>query len=227
MEQTNIDALFAIPDQRMDNIRKWLRYLLIVHIAMLSVSVLRNVISFGKLYNWINATLDVAAIFCLLQLRRENRLYKLAVGLMAVGLLIDLYELLNIRNIIYRIFYDITIGDCLFVQPSTVLVYCAYYIQLLAGLGAVVTEYLAHRALIKPFDAKIAKWWLWMLAAYLAVSALSSGASALIRDMIESGTLSIATYQTYIFPLLRLPGIAVSLLYMVCLYQTERKLAKI
>ena len=57
MEHTNRD---------MGAIRKWLRVLLAVHIVMLSFSALCNVISFGKLYNWINAALDVAVIFCLL-----------------------------------------------------------------------------------------------------------------------------------------------------------------
>ena len=216
MEQTNFDALFATPDRRMETVRKWLRYLLIVHIVMLSFSALRNVVNFGKLYNWINAALDVAAIFCLLQLRRENRLYKLAAGLLIVNIVTDL------------IGYDYITYHLLFIIRNVELAQNFFQIVSYAGiacvLGAIAAEYVAHSRLIQNTDPKLRKWWLWLLAAQLAVSVISSVLGSVLAELINAGTLSVMTYQDYIYPFLLLPGIAVSVLYMICLYKTERKL---
>ena len=217
MEQTNIDTLFSAPDRRMESIRKWLRVLLAVHIVMLSFSVLRNVISFGKLYNWINAALDVAVIFCLLQLRRENRLYKLAAGLMIADLVIGSIRSDYVAYYLRFLFsghYELTLAVFRIIS----------YIPLACSLGAVVVEYLAHRRLVKPYDAKLSQRWFQLMIANLVVSVLVSIIGSILASLIENGTLSIMIYQNYIFPLLRLPGIAISVLYMICLYKTERKL---
>ena len=216
MGENNIDTFFSEPNPRMDRIRKWLRYLLIVHIVMLSFSALRNVVSFGKLYNWINAALDVAAIFCLLQLRRENRLYKLAAGLLIVNIVTDL------------IGYDYVTYHLLFIIRNVELAQNFFQIVSYAGiacvLGAIAAEYVAHSRLIQNTDPKLRKWWLWLLAAQLAVSVISSVLGSVLAELINAGTLSVMTYQKYIYPFLLLPGIAVSVLYMICLYKTERKL---
>lgn len=203
----------------METVRKWLRVLLAVHIAMLSVSVLRNVIDFGKVYTWISAALDVAAIFCLLQLRKENRLYALSAGLIAADVLIS-----SIRSdkIAYYLIMFLR-GH----QPLVLILFrIISYLPLACALGAVVVEYLAHRRLVKPYDAKLSQRWFQLMIVNLAVSVLVSGIGSILASLIENGTLSIMIYQNYIFPLLRLPGLAVSVLYLVCLYQTERKLAK-
>lgn len=218
MEQTNIDSLFAAPDRNMLSIRKWLRALLAVHIAMLSVSVLRNVIDFGKVYTWINAALDIAAIFCLLQLRKENRLYTLAAGLMIADLVISLPD--------YVTFFRSILGDG-YLEQVIHMVQAVSYLPLACAVGAVAVEYLAHRRLVKPYDAKLSQRWFQLMIVNLAVSVLLSGIGSILASLIENGTLSIMIYQNYMFPLLRLPGIAVSVLYMVCLHKTERKLAKI
>lgn len=207
MEHTNRD---------MGAIRKWLRILLVVHIVMLSFSVLRNVISFGRLYYWINLALDAGVIFCLLQLRRENRLYKLAVGLLIANIVTDL------------IGYDYITYHLLFIIRNVELAQYFFQIVFYAGiacaLGAIAAEYVAHSRLIQNTDPKLRKWWLWLLAAQLAVSVISSVLGSVLAELINAGTLSVMTYQKYIFPLLRLPGIAISVLYMICLYKTERKL---
>jgi hypothetical protein len=220
MEQINMDALFSAPDRRMESIRKWLRILLAVYIVMLSFSVLRNVISFGKLYNWINAALDVAVIFCLLQLRRENRLYKLAVGLMIADLVIGSIRSDYVAYYLRFLFsghYELTLAVFRIIS----------YIPLACSLGALAAEYMAHRRVIQTHDPKIGKYWLYLMIAGLAVSALASIIGSILASLIENGTLSIMIYQNYIFPLLRLPGIAISVLYMICLQKTERRLAKI
>ena len=200
----------------METVRKWLRYLLIVHIVMLSFSALRNVVNFGKLYNWINAALDVAAIFCLLQLRRENRLYKLAAGLLIVNIVTDL------------IGYDYITYHLLFIIRNVEQAQNFFQIVSYAGiacvLGAIAAEYVAHSRLIQNTDPKLRKWWLWLLAAQLAVSVISSVLGSVLAELINAGTLSVMTYQNHIYPFLLLPGIAVSVLYMICLYKTERKL---
>lgn len=204
----------------METVRKWLRYLLIVHIVMLSFSALRNVVNFGKLYNWINAALDIAAIFCLLQLRKENRLYTLAAGLIAADVLIS-----SIRSDIIAYYLIMLLRGH---QPLVLILYrIISYLPLACTLGAAAAEYLAHRRLVKPYDAKLSQRWFQLMIANLAVSVLVSGIGSILASLIENGTLSILIYQNYIFPLLRLPAIAVSLLYMICLYKTERKLAKI
>lgn len=220
MEQTNIDALFSTPDRRTETVRKWLRYLLIVHIVMLSFSSLRNVVNFGKLYNWINAALDVAAIFCLLQLRKENRLYTLAAGLIVADLVIGSIRSDYVAYYLRFLFsghYELTLAVFRIIS----------YLPLACALGAAAVEYLAHRRLVKPYDVKLSQRWFQLMIANLAVSVLVSGIGSILASLIENATLSIMIYQNYIFPLLRLPGIAVSVLYMICLYKTERKLAKI
>ena len=210
MEHTNRD---------MGAIRKWLRILLAVHIVMLSFSALRNVISFGKLYNWINAALDVAVIFCLLQLRRENRLYKLAAGLMIADLVIGSIRSDYVAYYLRFLFsghYELTLAVFRIIS----------YIPLACSLGALAAEYMAHKRVIQTHDPKIGKYWLYLMIAGLAVSALASIIGSILASLIENGTLSIMIYQNYIFPLLRLPGTVISVLYMICLYKTERKLAK-
>lgn len=221
MEQNCNDALLSRTDWDMGNLRKWLRLLLVVHIVMLSFSVLRNVINFGKLYNWINAALDLAVIFCLLMLRKENRLYTLAAWLMMADLVFCLPDTYFYVTLFRGILGD---GYLELVIPMTQVV---YYIAMICGLGAVVPLYLAHRSLVKPYDPKMNKYWIYLLIANLAVSVLVSCVGSVLASMIESGTLSVITYQNYIYPLLRVPSIVISVLYMVCLYKTERKFAKI
>ena len=213
------DALFSQTDRDMGAIRKWLRVLLAVHIVMLSFSVLCNVISFGKLYNWINAALDVAVIFCLLQLRRENRLYKLAAGLM-------------IANIVANLIGTPTITYCLLIffnghkEAAIYFFQIISYVGIACALGAIAAEYVAHSRLIQNTDPKLRKWWLWLLAAHLAVYAINSVLGSVLKELIEAGTLSVLTYQNGVYVFLRLPGTVISVLYIICLYKTERKLAK-
>ena len=201
----------------MGAIRKWLRVLLAVHIVMLSFSALCNVISFGKLYNWINAALDVAVIFCLLQLRRENRLYKLAAGLM-------------IANIVANLIGTPTITYCLLIFFNGHKDAAIYFFQIISyvgiacALGAIAAEYVAHSRLIQNTDPKLRKWWLWLLAAHLAVYVINSVLGSVLKELIEAGTLSVLTYQNGVYVFLRLPGTVISVLYMICLYKTERKL---
>lgn len=208
MEHTNRD---------MGAIRKWLRILLAVHIVMLSFSVLCNVISFGKLYNWINSALDVAVIFCLLQLRRENRLYKLAAGLMIADLVIGSIRSDYVAYYLRFLFsghYELTLAVFRIIS----------YIPLACSLGALAAEYVAHSRLIQNTDPKLRKWWLWLLAAHLAVYAINSVLGSVLAELIEAGTLSVLTYQNGVYVFLRLPGTVISVLYMICLYKTERKL---
>ena len=213
------DALFSQTDRDMGAIRKWLRVLLAVHIVMLSFSVLCNVISFGKLYNWINAALDVAVIFCLLQLRRENRLYKLAAGLM-------------IANIVTNLIGMPTITYCLLIffnghkEAAIYFFRIISYVGIACALGAIAAEYVAHSRLIQNTDPELRKWWLWLLAAHLAVYAINSVLGSVLKELIEAGTLSVLTYQNGVYVFLRLPGTVISVLYIICLYKTERKLAK-
>lgn len=211
------DALFSQTDRDMGAIRKWLRILLAVHIVMLSFSALCNVISFGKLYNWINAALDVAVIFCLLMLRKENRLYKLAAGLM-------------IANIVANLIGTPTITYCLLIFFNGHKDAAIYFFQIISyvgiacALGAIAAEYVAHSRLIQNTDPKLRKWWLWLLAAHLAVYVINSVLGSVLAELIEAGTLSVLTYQNGVYVFLRLPGTVISVLYMICLYKTERKL---
>lgn len=208
MEQTNRD---------MGAIRKWLRILLAVHIVMLSFSALCNVISFGKLYNWINAALDVAVIFCLLQLRRENRLYKLAAGLMIANIVANLIGMPTITYCLLFFFNGHKEAAIYFFQIIS-------YVGIACALGAIAAEYVAHSRLIQNTDPKLRKWWLWLLAAHLAVYVINSVLGSVLKELIEAGTLSVLTYQNGVYVFLRLPGIAISVLYMICLHKTERKL---
>ena len=208
MEQTNRD---------MGAIRKWLRILLAVHIVMLSFSALCNVISFGKLYNWINAGLDVAVIFCLLQLRRENRLYKLAAGLLIANIVANLIGMPTITYCLLFFFNGHKEAAIYFFQIIS-------YVGIACALGAIAAEYVAHSRLIQNTDPKLRKWWLWLLAAHLAVYVINSVLGSVLKELIEAGTLSVLTYQNGVYVFLRLPGIAISVLYMICLYKTERKL---
>ena len=217
MEQTNIDTLFSAPDRRMESIRKWLRVLLAVHIVMLSFSVLCNVISFGKLYNWINSALDVAVIFCLLQLRRENRLYKLAAGLMIANIVTNLIGMPTITYCLLIFFNGHKDAAIYFFQIIS-------YVGIACALGAIAAEYVAHSRLIQNTDPELRKWWLWLLAAHLAVYVINSVLGSVLKELIEAGTLSVLTYQNGVYVFLRLPGTVISVLYMICLYKTERKL---
>lgn len=213
------DALFSQTDRDMGAIRKWLRVLLAVHIVMLSFSVLCNVISFGKLYNWINAALDVAVIFCLLQLRRENRLYKLAAGLMIANIVTNLIGMPTITYCLLIFFNGHKDAAIYFFQIIS-------YVGIACALGAIAAEYVAHSRLIQNTDPELRKWWLWLLAAHLAVYAINSVLGSVLKELIEAGTLSVLTYQNGVYVFLRLPGTVISVLYIICLYKTERKLAK-
>ena len=208
MEHTNRD---------MGAIRKWLRVLLAVHIVMLSFSALRNVISFGQLYNWINPALDVAVIFCLLQLRRENRLYKLAAGLLIANIVANLIVMPTITYCLLFFFNGHKEAAIYFFQIIS-------YVGIACALGAIAAEYVAHSRLIQNTDPKLRKWWLWLLAAHLAASVISSVLGSVLAKLIEAGTLSVLTYQNGVYVFLRLPGTVISVLYMICLYKTERKL---
>jgi H+/Cl- antiporter ClcA len=220
MGENNIDAFFSEPNPRMDHFRKWLRYLLVVHIVILSFSVVRSKLpSLGRLYYWIDLALDAGVIFCLLMLHKENRLYKLAAGLLIVNIVTDL------------IGYDYITYHLLFIIRNLELAQYFFQIVSYAGiacaLGAIAAEYVAHSRLIQNTDPKLRKWWLWLLAAQLAVSVISSVLGSVLAKLINAGTLSLMTYQNYIYPFLRLAGIVVSVLYMICLHKTERRLAKI
>ena len=186
MEHTNRD---------MGAIRKWLRILLAVHIVMLSFSALCNVISFGKLYNWINAALDVAVIFCLLQLRRENRLYKLTAGLMIANIVANLIGMPTITYCLLFFFNGHKEAAIYFFQIIS-------YVGIACALGAIAAEYVAHSRLIQNTDPKLRKWWLWLLAAHLAVYVINSVLGSVLKELIEAGTLSVLTYQNgvYVFP---------------------------
>ena len=211
------DALFSQTDRDMGAIRKWLRILLAVHIVMLSFSALCNVISFGKLYNWINAALDVAVIFCLLMLRKENRLYKLAAGLMIANIVTNLIGMPTITYCLLIFFNGHKDAAIYFFQIIS-------YVGIACALGAIAAEYVAHSRLIQNTDPKLRKWWLWLLAAHLAVYAINSVLGSVLAELIEAGTLSVLTYQNGVYVFLRLPGTVISVLYMICLYKTERKL---
>ena len=153
----------------------------------------------------------------LLQLRRENRLYKLAAGLMIADLVIGSIRSDYVAYYLRFLFsghYELTLAVFRIIS----------YIPLACSLGALAAEYMAHRRLVKPYDAKLSQRWFQLMIAGLAVSALASIIGSILASLIENGTLSIMIYQNYIFPLLRLPGIAISVLYMICLYKTERKL---
>ena len=211
MEHTNRD---------MGAIRKWLRVLLAVHIVMLSFSALCNVISFGKLYNWINAALDVAVFFCLLQLHRENRLYKRAAGLMIANIVTNLIGMPTITYCLLIFFNGHKDAAIYFFQIIS-------YVGIACALGAIAAEYVAHSRLIQNTDPELRKWWLWLLAAHLAVYAINSVLGSVLKELIEAGTLSVLTYQNGVYVFLRLPGTVISVLYMICLYKTERKLRQI
>ena len=210
MEHTNRD---------MGAIRKWLRILLAVHIVMLSASAVFNAISLGKLMTWISTALDVAVIFCLLQLRRENRLYKLAAGLMIANIVTNLIGMPTITYCLLIFFNGHKEAAIYFFQIIS-------YVGIACALGAIAAEYVAHSRLIQNTDPKLRKWWLWLLAAHLAVSVISSVLGSVLAKLIEAGTLSVLTYQNGVYVFLRLPGTVISVLYMICLYKTERKLAK-
>ena len=210
MEHTNRD---------MGAIRKWLRILLAVHIVMLSFSVLRNVVNFGRLYYWIDLALDAGVIFCLLMLHKENRLYKLAAGLLIANIVANLIGMPTITYCLLFFFNGHKEAAIYFFQIIS-------YVGIACALGAIAAEYVAHSRLIQNTDPKLRKWWLWLLAAHLAVSVISSVLGSVLAKLIEAGTLSVLTYQNGVYVFLRLPGTVISVLYMICLYKTERKLAK-
>lgn len=218
MEQINKDALFSAPDRRMESIRKWLRILLAVHIVILSFSVVRSKLpSLGRVYYWIDLALDAGVIFCLLMLHKENRLYKLAAGLLIANIVANLIGMPTITYCLLFFFNGHKEAAIYFFQIIS-------YVGIACALGAIAAEYVAHSRLIQNTDPKLRKWWLWLLAAHLAVSVISSVLGSVLAKLIEAGTLSVLTYQNGVYVFLRLPGTVISVLYMICLYKTERKL---
>ena len=159
----------------------------------------------------------MAVIFCLLQLRRENRLYKLAAGLLIANIVANLIGRPTITYCLLFFFNGHKEAAIYFFQIIS-------YVGIACALGAIAAEYVAHSRLIQNTDPKLRKWWLWLLAAHLAVYVINSVLGSVLKELIEAGTLSVLTYQNGVYVFLRLPGIAISVLYMICLYKTERKL---
>ena len=219
MEENTGNALYSEPDRHTETVRKWLRLLLIVHILMLSASAVFNAISLGKLMTWISTALDAAAIFLLLMLRKENRLYKLAAGLLIANIVANLIGMPTITYCLLFFFNGHKEAAIYFFQIIS-------YVGIACALGAIAAEYVAHSRLIQNTDPKLRKWWLWLLAAHLAVYVINSVLGSVLAKLINAGTLNVMTYQNYIYPFLRLAGIVVSVLYIICLHKTERKLAK-
>lgn len=219
MEENTGNALYSEPDRHTETVRKWLRLLLIVHILMLSASAVFNAISLGKLMTWISTALDAAAIFLLLMLRKENRLYKLAAGLLIANIVANLIGMPTITYCLLFFFNGHKEAAIYFFQIIS-------YVGIACALGAIAAEYVAHSRLIQNTDPKLRKWWLWLLAAHLAVYVINSVLGSVLKELIEAGTLSVLTYQNGVYVFLRLPGTVISVLYIICLHKTERKLAK-
>ena len=219
MEVNTGNALYSEPDRHTETVRKWLRLLLIVHILMLSASAVFNAISLGKLMTWISTALDAAAIFLLLMLRKENRLYKLAAGLLIANIVANLIGMPTITYCLLFFFNGHKEAAIYFFQIIS-------YVGIACALGAIAAEYVAHSRLIQNTDPKLRKWWLWLLAAHLAVYVINSVLGSVLKELIEAGTLSVLTYQNGVYVFLRLPGTVISVLYIICLHKTERKLAK-
>lgn len=203
---------------------KWMQWLLFVQIIALTYAALTNVVNFGARNDWLKLVLSAGVMVGLFMLRRQHKLYTVAVALCGVDFLLTILCKLilgnsSIRQAIYEWFLLDT-PTVLFEIESKLLNFGSA-----CSMAAFLLELLAHRTLVKGISAPLCKSWLWLTVAVLAVHIFVQILTLVVTNMLSAGTLNVEQYQQ-VYPFLNLPGVCAKIVYAVLLLQTSRRLSK-
>ncbi len=201
-----------------------LRLLVIVQILSLASSVLLRVIPLGAAVRFVPLLFDALTLYCLVKMRGEHRLYRIAVWFHGLNFISSLLELITadlvIVSYLYRVFGE-SIMDISRVV-STVMTYATLVLSWLA----IYFEYTAHSKLASAVNPILAMKWQVIAIASIAILLCASIAGSILMAMIENDVLSILAYQQLIYPILRLIPVLTQIAYILCLLYTWRALSK-
>ena len=202
---------------------KWLMWLLMVNIISLSLGVLTKAMYIGFMNSWLQIVCSMGALFCLFQLRREHKLYIVAIVFCSIDLIGTLVQTLLFSDDGWRLMRELYQEDFYNVIGNITIVISR--ILLISGLAAGVFEYLAHNRLIKTTDQRLSKYWIWLTVGMLILFAAMRVMDWIVADMLEKETLDIEQYQK-LNPLMNLPAMLLRIGYVVCLFVTWRVKAR-
>lgn len=202
---------------------KWLMWLLMVNIISLSLGVLTKAMYIGFMNSWLQIVCSMGALFCLFQLRREHKLYIVAIIFCSIDLIGTLVQTLLFSDDGWRLMRELYQEDFYNVIGNITIVISR--ILLISGLAAGVFEYLAHNRLIKTTDQRLSKYWIWLTVGMLILFAAMRVMDWIVADMLEKETLDIEQYQK-LNPLMNLPAMLLRIGYVVCLFLTWRVKAR-
>ena len=202
---------------------KWLMWLLMVNIISLSLGVLTKAMYIGFMNSWLQIVCSMGALFCLFQLRREHKLYIVAIIFCSIDLIGTLVQTLLFSDDGWRLMRELYQEDFYNVIGNITIVISR--ILLISGLAAGVFEYLAHNRLIKTTDQRLSKYWIWLTVGMLILFAAMRVMDWIVADMLEKETLDIEQYQK-LNPLMNLPALLLRIGYVVCLFLTWRGKAR-
>ena len=219
MEQT----ITTCQERNQRGTRKWLMWLLMVNIISLSLGVLTKAMYIGFMNSWLQIVCSMGALFCLFQLRREHKLYIVAIIFCSIDLIGTLVQTLLFSDDGWRLMRELYQEDFYNVIGNITIVISR--ILLISGLAAGVFEYLAHNRLIKTTDQRLSKYWIWLTVGMLILFAAMRVMDWIVADMLEKETLDIEQYQK-LNPLMNLPAMLLRIGYVVCLFVTWRGKAR-
>ena len=215
MEQT----ITTCQERNQRSTRKWLMWLLLANIISLSLGVLTKAMYIGFMNSWLQIVCSMGALFCLFQLRREHKLYIVAIIFCSIDLIGTLVQTLLFSDDGWRLMRELYQENFYNVIGNITIVISR--ILLISGLAAGVFEYLAHNRLIKTTDQRLSKYWIWLTVGMLILFAAMRVMDWIVADMLEKETLDIEQYQK-LNPLMNLPAMLLRIGYVVCLFVTWR-----
>ena len=213
-----------VQEQKVRTASKWLLWLLMVQILSLTYTALTNAVDFGAWNDWLKLAFSAGVIIGLFMLRRQHKLYTVAVALFGVDFLLTvLCKLFFEDTAVFQTIYEWFRLDnpaVLFELESKLLSFGAA-----CSMAAYLLELFAHRTLIRQISAPLHKSWLWLTVAVLAVHIFVEILGLVVTNMLSAGTLNVELYQQ-VYPFLNLPGFGAKIVYAVLLLQTSRRLSK-
>ena len=145
-------------DQR--GVCKWLQWLLIVNIISLSLGVLTKALNVGFMNSRLQIACSIGILICLLRLRREHKLYILAIAFCCVDLLFTILQTFLLGEVGFRLLRELYHEDVNMVIVELSRLFSP--ILLISGLCTSVFEYFAHSRLVKPTNQRLSKYWIWL-----------------------------------------------------------------
>ena len=208
-------------DQR--GVCKWLQWLLIVNIISLSLGVLTKALNVGFMNSRLQIACSIGILIYLLRLRREHKLYILAIAFCCVDLLFTILQTFLLGEVGFRLLRELYHEDVNMVIVELSRLFSP--ILLISGLCTSVFEYFAHSRLVKPTNQRLSKYWIWLTVGTVILFAVMRVVTPIVTEMVREGTLDLEQYQR-LYPFMNLPAMLLRIGYVVCLFLTWRGKAR-